>query len=143
MPSTNLDNLVKINQLKNEPGDQTEFDGLIASAKPRLADAKNKSLSLESRFDLTYNAAHSLSLAALRWNGYRSENRYMVFQCVQHTLGMSAPKWRILEDAHRKRNNAEYSGIVDIQESVVKALIEVTEEILALVSKLGKLKARQ
>ncbi len=34
-------------------------------------DAVNGSLLLESRFDLSYNAAHALGLAALRWSGYR------------------------------------------------------------------------
>jgi len=37
------------------------------------------SLSLESCFDLAYNPAHALALAALRWNGYRSDNRYIFF----------------------------------------------------------------
>jgi len=32
-------------------------------------------LSLEGRFDLAYNAAHALALAALRHRGYRSDNR--------------------------------------------------------------------
>ncbi|MEN8218136.1 MAG: hypothetical protein ABFS56_17550 [Pseudomonadota bacterium] len=35
-----LDNLVKIGQLKTEPPDQNEFDGMIASAKARLQDSK-------------------------------------------------------------------------------------------------------
>jgi type I restriction enzyme M protein len=36
-------------------------------------------LALESRFDLAYDAAHALSFAALRWHGYRSGNRYIVW----------------------------------------------------------------
>ena len=35
---------------------------------------------------LVYNAAHALCLAALRWHGYRSGNRYIVFQLLPHTL---------------------------------------------------------
>ena len=35
-----LDNLVKIGQLKQEPPDQQEFDGMVSSAKARLNDAK-------------------------------------------------------------------------------------------------------
>ena len=73
MTSSPLDNLVRIGQLKAEPPAQTEFDGLVRSGLVRLTDAKNSALSLESRFDLAYNAAHALSLAALRWHGYRSE----------------------------------------------------------------------
>ena len=71
MTSLQLDNLVKIGQLKVEAKAQSEFDGLVRSGMARLKDMGTKSLSIESRFDLLYNAAHSLSLAALRWHGYR------------------------------------------------------------------------
>ena len=74
-----LDNLVRIRQLKAEAAAQSEIDGLIRSGKARLKDAQTESLSLDGRFDLAYNAAHAFSLAALRWHGYRSENRYTVF----------------------------------------------------------------
>ena len=80
-----LDNLVRGGQLKKEPPAQQELDGLIRSGLVRLRDAENATLSLEGRFDLAYNAAHALSLAALRWHGYRSENRYLVFQTLAHT----------------------------------------------------------
>lgn len=78
MPLPPLDNLVRIGQLKAEPPAQAEFDGLVRPGQVRLADAANAGLSLESRFDLACNAAHALSLATMRWHGYRSENRYQV-----------------------------------------------------------------
>lgn len=55
--------------LRAEAPDTVEFAGLLRSGLARLADAGVVSLSLESRFDLAYNAAHALSLAALRWHG--------------------------------------------------------------------------
>ncbi len=68
-------------------------------------DAANTSLSLEGRFDLAYNAAHSLSLAALRWHGYRASNRYIVFQVLPHTHGESKP---VALNMHAdKRDNPE------------------------------------
>jgi len=88
-----------------------------------------EALSLESRFDLSYNAAHAFSLAALRHFGYRSDNRYLVFQCLQHTLGLSPAKWRVLDHAHRKRNLAEYEGDIEIDEAMVTSLLEITDEI--------------
>jgi hypothetical protein len=57
-----------------EPPDRVEFAGLVKSATVRLRDAANASLSLESRFDLAYNAAHAFSLAALRGHGFRAHN---------------------------------------------------------------------
>ena len=135
--NSSLDNLVRIGQLKTEAPAQAEFDGLMRSGLVRLADARNQSLSLESRFDLSYNAAHALSLAALRWHGYRSENRYQVFRCLTHTLGMEATYWRVLDQAHRKRNLAEYEGDLDVDEALVEALLRVTQIVADRVAALG------
>ena len=89
MTSANLENLAKIGQLKKEPPDRVELEGLLQAGRNKLKDAANASNSFESRFDLAYNAAHALSLAALRRHGYRSGNRYLVFQVLPHTLGHS------------------------------------------------------
>ena len=86
MAKKQLDNLVTAGALKTEDPSATEIDSLIRSGEARLTDAANESLSIESRFDLAYNAAHALSLAALRWHGYRPDKRYIVFQALAHTL---------------------------------------------------------
>ncbi|MCX7220833.1 MAG: hypothetical protein NTY70_18450 [Burkholderiales bacterium] len=80
--SAQLANLARINKLKLEAPDARELAGLLRSSRVRLQDARQVSLALESRFDLAYNAAHAAALAALRAHGYRSENRYLVFQCL-------------------------------------------------------------
>lgn len=134
-----LENLVRVRQLKAEPGTQSEFDGLTRSGEVRLRDAANLTLSPESRFDLAYNAAHALSLAALRWHGYRSENRYVVFQCLTHTLSLPAEQWRVLDQAHRKRNLAEYEGEVEVDEGLLAALLRVANDVAAEVRRLGPL----
>ena len=137
MTSSPLDNLVRIGKLKAEPPAQAEFDGLVRSGLVRLRDAENAALSLESRFDLAYNAAHALSLAALRWRGYRSENRYLVFQCLTHTLALEAVQWRVLDQAHNKRNLAEYEGDLDVDDALVEALIRVAQTVAERVAALG------
>jgi hypothetical protein len=80
-----LDNLVKIKELNREPPNQVEFDGMVLAATTKLQDVKLQGLSSDSQFSLAYGAAHALALAALRWHGYRSDKRYIVFQCLQHT----------------------------------------------------------
>lgn len=127
MPHEQLDNLVKIGKLKAEAPSAQEVAGLIGSGLARLHDAKIESLNIESRFDLAYNAAHALSLAALRKAGYRSDNRYLVFQCLQHTLDLPSEQWRILGQAHRKCNIAEYEGELDIDQGLLEALIRTAE----------------
>ena len=110
-------------QLHPEPVEPREFAGLLASGRTRLSDAENPALSLASRFDLAYNAAHALCLAAFRRTGFRPANRYIVFQALPHTLGLGPEVWRVLAMAHQRRNNAEYEGFVDVEERLVEDLI--------------------
>lgn len=109
--------------LRAEPLDRAEFLGLKRAGFARLADARNASLSLESRFDLVYNAAHSLSLAALRWHGYRPSQRYIVFQLLPETLGLGPEIWRVLAKCHDLRNRGEYEGALDINDRLVTDLL--------------------
>ena len=83
--------------LKPEPPDAAEIAGLLRTGRARLLDAGNTTSALESRFDLAYNAAHALCLAALRAKGYRAANRYIVFQVLPHTLGLGPEVWRVLD----------------------------------------------
>jgi hypothetical protein len=137
MTLRNLDQLVGTGQLKRESGDQAEFDSLVKSGRLRLADACLETLSIEGRFDLAYNSAHALSLAALRWHGYRSDNRYMVFQCLPHTLGVGPDVWRVLAHCHGIRNRGEYEGLFDVDERLLEDLIRVTGIVLESLDNLG------
>jgi len=136
MTKRELDNLVRIGQLKPEPPAKAELEGLLRSGSRRLADAERSDLNLESRFDLTYNAAHALALAALRAKGYRSESRYLVFQCLQHTVDLPNEQWRVLDQAHRKRNLAEYEGEMEVDEQLVEAMLRVAREVERRVTQL-------
>ena len=109
--------------LTRELPDAREFFGLKRSALARLKDARNPGNSLESRFDLAYNAAHALALAALRRAGYRSANRYIVFQVLPHTLGLGPEVWRVLAKCHEIRNLGEYEGDLNIDERIVSDLV--------------------
>lgn len=111
---------------------------MLNAAKNRLNDAGLDGLSKDSRFLLSYGAAHILSLAALRWYGYRSDSRYLVFQCLQHTVDFSTAQWRILDDCHRKRNLAEYEGNLDICNALLKELLEISEQLYKIVKNLGE-----
>ena len=108
---------------------------MIASGGERLTDARNTGLALASRFDLAYNAAHAFSLAALRWHGYRSDNRYMVFQALPHTAGVATATWRILAKAHEVRNVAEYEGQFDADATLLRNLLDAADTVrLAVVA---------
>ena len=115
--------------LSVEPPDDAEIAGLLRSGRARLTDACNQALSLESRFDLAYNAAHALCLAALRRQGYRPRNRYIVFQVLPHTLGLGPEVWRVLAKAHDQRNLAEYEGHIDVDARLVADVVAACETV--------------
>jgi len=117
--------------LQKEPPDVKEFAGLKRSGHARLADAANTANSLEGRFDLAYNAAHALCLAALRWHGYRPNSRYIVFQALPHTLGLGPEVWRMLAKCHDIRNLGEYEGDLNIDAQLVTDLITACRAVAA------------
>jgi len=137
MTSAELERLAKIGALKRERASRAEFEGLLRSASARLKDAARADLALASRFDLAYNASHALALAALRRLGYRSDNRFLVFQALPHTAGLDDASWRLLSKCHERRNLAEYEGVVDVEERLVDDLVRTAERLLVAVSALS------
>jgi hypothetical protein len=125
-----LDNLCGPGKaLRQEPPDEQETEGLLRTGRARLKDAANAALAIESRFDLAYNAAHALCLAALRRKGYRASQRYIVFQVLPHTLGLGPEVWRVLDKCHNTRNLGEYEGLLDVDERLVADLIKATQAV--------------
>jgi hypothetical protein len=118
---------VRSGGLKAEPPDTKECLGLMCSAIDRLKDAHNPTLSYASRFDLAYNAAHGLALAAMRLQGYRSDRRYLVFQCLPHTASLDKVQVRLFALCHERRNLAEYEGYMDVDEPLLEQLLKCTD----------------
>ena len=131
-----LSNLAKIGKIKAEPMNRAEIDRMLVMARKRLADSSYPQVSQEGRFTSVYNAIHGAALAALRWHGYRSENRYIVFQSLGQTLAWPASQWRVLDAAHQKRNLAEYEGFLEIEESAIAELRLLAEKLFADVDRL-------
>lgn len=138
MPSEPLDNLARIGQIKVEARNPAEVTRMLKLAKTRLADAQLPHVSRDGRFASSYGAGHAAALAALRWHGFRSENRFTVFQCLQHTLAWPPHRWRVLDAAHQKRNLAEYEGYLDIEESLIAELIALVRDLIADVQTLTR-----
>ncbi len=125
--------------LREERPDAREYAGLLKSGRVRLVDARNATLSIESRFDLAYNAAHALALAAVRRSGYRAENRYIVFQMLPHTLGLGPEVWRVLAKAHQVRNQGEYEGDLNVDERLVADLVTACTKVIEALDRLPPL----
>lgn len=140
MTSTELENLVRIGRLKREPPSARELQGLLDSARLRLADAAIGSLSFDSRFDLAYNASHALALYALRRIGYRCDQRYLAFQTLPHTAGVPPDVWRVLAKAHERRNLAEYEGHLERDDVLLADLLTAAQRLQETVSALPPIK---
>lgn len=137
MTSPELANLTKIGKLAVERPTPGEVENLQRSGEARLEDATRPDLSLDGRFDLAYNAAHALALAALRRLGYRSNDRYTVFQVLPHTLGIPKEQWRVLDKGHRVRNQAEYEGVMDLDERLVEDMMAAATVVRDALRKAG------
>jgi hypothetical protein len=109
---------------------------MVKSARRGLADAQNESIETDSQFDLAYESAHKFALAALRHQGYRSENRVTVFQALVHTVGTDNADLQVFLRAHNERNLAAYEGRVDIDEKLLRDLIAATKRLENTVGKL-------
>lgn len=137
MTSPNLERLAQSGELKAELISPHELTSLIERGRSLLRDARNAELSLESRFSLVYGASHALASAALRWHGFRSENRYLVFQCLEHSVGFTPVQWRVLSICHDRRNKAEYHGVMEVEERLVVEAIGIVQVLLDRVLGLG------
>jgi hypothetical protein len=135
--SKELDNLVQIGKLKQEPSSRSEYDGMLSAAKTRLRDAQNEDLDPDSQFDLAYGAAHRLAAATLRREGYRSGDRITVFQTLVHTAGTDRADIQIFIRAHNERNLAEYEGRVEIDDRLLADLVRCTQKLEQDVAKLS------
>ena len=126
-----LENLAKTGVLKKEPPNAIEMKRLLEQAKNRLKDVSAKGLSAEGQFIAAYDAAYAAGLAAMRWHGFRSDKRYVVFQALEHTLGWGPVEWRVLDAAHAKRNLSLYEGFLEFSETDRSELVNVTRQLIA------------
>ncbi len=133
------DRLARHRDLTAELPDKSQFDELVRSGLARLRDAENEGNSTDGRFDLAYNAGHALSLAALRYHGYRASNRYVLFQILPDTLALGPEVWRVLDKAHKVRNQSEYEGVTDVDETLLRDLIVACRKVAAAVQALPPL----
>jgi hypothetical protein len=87
---------------------------------------------------LTWRTAQHIGwqLAALRHQGYRSENCITVFQALVHTLGSDIADVQIFLKAHNKRNLAEYEGRTEIDEGLLADLIRCTKKLETALARL-------
>ena len=74
---------------------------------------------------------HALAFYGLWRQGCRSNDRYLVFQVLPKTVGLSAGHWKVLAKAHERRNLAEYEDHPDRDDQLLADMITSIHVLLA------------
>lgn len=123
--------------LREEATSPSEVQGLLASAAAFLADAKRDGNSDQTRYNIAYEAAHALALAAMRACGLRPAqgpgHRAMVFSVLDATT-VAPPKVCIpLSKANEKRNRLTYDGLTTFSRAELEELIQCVQALDSIV----------
>jgi hypothetical protein len=130
----NLENLLKIGQLKRHTTDRVEIDRLLAAARRNIADARVDSISTENRFDAAYKCIMQCALAALMANGFRPDTKVpghhqTVLQSLPKTIGLPAARVAVLDALRNKRNLSDYTG-KDIDQASLATCVAEADSLL-------------
>ena len=128
-----LDNLVG-RGLEKAGTDKAEISRYLAKIRRKLEDSKKRSISLDSRFDIAFEALLQIALAALRANGYRTTtdagHQQLAIQLLPKSLGIEPGEIRALDEYRKKRSIGLFEADFDPSESEVKAVIGSVERLL-------------
>lgn len=133
-----LDNMLG-RGLERAAADKGEISRYLAKIRRRIDDAAKSAISLDSRFDIAFEALLLIALAALRVNGYRTTSeaghQRLAIQLLPKSIGIEPVEIRTLDEYRKKRSIGLYEADFDPSTEEVKA---VTQSVQSL---LGKLEA--
>ena len=126
-----LRNLLKIGQLAEHVTDKKQIDKSMVAAARCLEDARQRSISCETRLDAAYRAIAHYSLIALSANGYRPSrsapgHHQTMIQSLVHSVDLDRDQMLLLDSFRVKRNAIDYTGD-DVDESSVEACVDAAE----------------
>ena len=91
--------------------------------------------------DVVYTPRQTSREQALKWNGYRSTNRYLVFRLLPYTLGLGPAVWRVPSKCLDIRNLGEYEGDLNVDDRIVTDLVAACQTVAGKVDALTPLGA--
>ena len=133
-----LQNLLKIGQLEAHETDATQVRRMLESAERSIADARQESISPETRLDAAYRTISQLCMVALWANGVRPAkskpgHHQTMIQCLVHTVELDRDQMMLLETFRVKRNAIDYTGD-NIDEASVDECIRAASTLFETVS---------
>lgn len=133
-----LKNLFKIGQLEEHETDAGQVRRMLESAERCIADARQASISAETRLDAAYRAITQLSMVALWANGFRPAkskpgHHQTMIQSLVHTIDLDRDETLLLDTFRVKRNAIDYTG-EGADEASVDECVAAAERLLMYVS---------
>jgi hypothetical protein len=113
-----------------------EIANLLAIADRDIAQSQTPGLGPEWRFDIAYNAALQLAVAALAACGYQAErqNKHQrSIECLAFTVGLDAKLVDFLDRCRRKRHAAGYDQVGAISDQEAGEMISSAQRLRKLV----------
>ena len=100
---------------------------MLASAERSITDARQTSISPETRLDAAYRAITQLCMVALWANGYRPSrsrpgHHQTMIQSLVHSVELDPDQMLLLDTFRVKRNAIDYTGD-DVDEASVEECI--------------------
>ena len=129
-----LQNLSGIGQLEEHETSIAQVRRMLASAERSIADARQDSISPETRLDAAYRAITQLCMIALWANGYRPSrskpgHHQTMIQSLVHSVELDRDQMLLLDAFRVKRNAIDYTGD-DVDEASVEECIGAADNLL-------------
>jgi len=128
-----LENLLKTRQLEPHETNTRQVCKQLNSIKRSLADARQETITAETRLEAGYRAIMQLSTLALWANGYRPStslgHHATTIQSLVTSVGVDSARMKLLDTFRVKRNAVNYS-CQDMDLASVKACIAAGEDLL-------------
>ena len=132
-----LESLLRIGQLAEHTTNSDQIRKMMAAATRSIDDARQDSISPETRLDAAYRAIMQLAMIGLWANGYRPSkgvpgHHVTMIQSLPQSVGLDNDQMLLLDTFRVKRNAADYTG-EDIDEASVEACIDSANFLLRYV----------
>jgi hypothetical protein len=133
-----LQNLLNIGQLDEHETNAEQVHRMLNSAERSITDAKQESISPETRLDAAYRAITQLCMVALWAHGCRPAkskpgHHQTMIQSLVHSVGLDRDQMLLLNTFRVKRNAIDYTGD-DVDGASVDECIEAADNLLCHVT---------
>jgi len=127
-----LDNLIG-RGLEEAETDRQELARYLDRIRRKLADSRQTNISLDSRFDVAFEALLQIALAALRARGYRTTSgaghQQLAIQALPKTIGIPPGEVRTLDEFRKRRSAGLYLADFEPSAAEVEALVAAADRL--------------